>query len=116
MKKKTAFGLILGAAAAVTLPVFLAAPGRAGKAQKAPFLGWNFAHRGLHRADKSVPGEARFVVAAEPQRLRTPAPSHGYLAETWQKCGKNEVGLGVCPHAVPHMVSKFQSACQYYRK
>ena len=55
MKKKTAFGLILGAAAAVTLPVFLAAPGRAGKAQKAPFLGWNFAHRGLHRADKSVP-------------------------------------------------------------
>ena len=55
MKKKTALGLILGAAAAVTLPVFLAAPGRAGKAQKAPFLGWNFAHRGLHRADKSVP-------------------------------------------------------------
>ena len=55
MKKKSAFGLILGAAAAVALPVFLAAPGRAGKAQKAPFLGWNFAHRGLHRADKSVP-------------------------------------------------------------
>ncbi len=54
MKKKTAFGLILGAAA-VALPVFLAAPGRVGKAQKAPFLGWNFAHRGLHRADKSVP-------------------------------------------------------------
>lgn len=55
MKKKSAFGLILGAAAAVALPVFLAAPGRAGKAQKAPFLGWNFAHRGLHRADMSVP-------------------------------------------------------------
>ena len=55
MKKKSAFGLILGAAAAVALPVFLAAPGRAGKAQKAPFLGWNFAHRGLHLADKSVP-------------------------------------------------------------
>ncbi len=55
MKKKTAFGLFLGAAAAVALPVFLSAPGRVGKAQKASFLGWNFAHRGLHRADKSVP-------------------------------------------------------------
>ena len=55
MKKKTAFGLFLGAAAAVALPVFLSAPGRVTKAQKAPFLGWNFAHRGLHRADKSVP-------------------------------------------------------------
>ena len=55
MKKKTAFGLFLGAAAAVALPVLLSAPGRVGKEQKAPFLGWNFAHRGLHRADKSVP-------------------------------------------------------------
>ena len=55
MKKKTAFGLFLGAAAAGLLPVFLSAPGRVSKAQKAPFLGWNYAHRGLHRADKSVP-------------------------------------------------------------
>ena len=55
MKKKTAFGLFLGAAAAVALPVLLSAPGRVSKEQKAPFLGWNFAHRGLHRADRSVP-------------------------------------------------------------
>ena len=55
MKKKTAFGLFLGAAAAGLLPVFLAAPGRVSKTQKAPFLGWNFAHRGLHSRDKSVP-------------------------------------------------------------
>ena len=55
MKKKTTFALCLGAAAVVALPVFLAAPGRVSKTQKAPFLGWNFAHRGLHRADKSVP-------------------------------------------------------------
>ena len=55
MKKKTAFGLFLGAAAAAALPVLLSAPGRVTKAQKAPFLGWNYAHRGLHKADKSVP-------------------------------------------------------------
>ena len=55
MKKKSAFGLFLGAAAAAALPVFLSAPGRVSKGQKAPFLGWNFAHRGLHKADKSVP-------------------------------------------------------------
>lgn len=55
MKKKTAFGLFLGAAAAVALPVLLSAPGRVSKEQKAPFLGWNYAHRGLHRADRSVP-------------------------------------------------------------
>ena len=42
-------------AAAVALPVFVLAPGRATKGQKAPFLGRNFAHRGLHSRDKSVP-------------------------------------------------------------
>ena len=55
MKKKTVFPLVLGAVTAAALPVLLSAPGRVSKAQKAPFLGWNYAHRGLHKADKSVP-------------------------------------------------------------
>lgn len=41
--------LALGAAA------FLVAPGKASREEKAPFLGRNFAHRGLHRMDRSVP-------------------------------------------------------------
>ena len=47
--------LFCAAAAAVALPVFLAAPGHASRRQKAPFLGMNFAHRGLHSRDHSVP-------------------------------------------------------------
>ena len=55
MEKKTV-GLLIGcAAAAASLPVFLLAPGRATKRQKAPFMGRNFAHRGLHSRDMSVP-------------------------------------------------------------
>ena len=48
---------ILGAcgAAAVGVPAFLIAPGAVTKRQKAPFMGRNFAHRGLHSEDKSVP-------------------------------------------------------------
>ena len=48
---------ILGAcgAAAVGVPAFLIAPGTVTKRQKAPFVGRNFAHRGLHSEDKSVP-------------------------------------------------------------
>lgn len=42
-------------AAAAGLPVFLLAPGKATKRQKAPFYGRSFAHRGLHTEDKSVP-------------------------------------------------------------
>ena len=42
-------------AAAVSVPLFLIAPGAATKRQKAPFIGRNFAHRGLHSEDKSVP-------------------------------------------------------------
>ena len=55
MKKKTALTLCLGAAAAVAAPLCLLAPGSASKRQKAPFYGVNFAHRGLHSRDKSVP-------------------------------------------------------------
>lgn len=49
--------LIAGAiaAAAVAVPVLLTAPGRSMKGQKSPFVGRNFAHRGLHSEDKSVP-------------------------------------------------------------
>ena len=46
--------LLLGSAALLT-PVALLAPGRATRRQKAPFWGVNFAHRGLHARDKSVP-------------------------------------------------------------
>lgn len=52
MKKRGALLLCAGAAA---LPVFLLAPGRAGRGRKKPFLGWNYAHRGLHSRDKHVP-------------------------------------------------------------
>ena len=47
----------IGACAAVGtgLPVFLLAPGKATKRQKAPFYGRNFAHRGLHSKDRSIP-------------------------------------------------------------
>ena len=49
-------GLLLGVgAAALGLPLFMLAPGRSGKRQKAPFLGVNYAHRGLHSRDKTVP-------------------------------------------------------------
>lgn len=51
-------GLVLAAlavTAAAAVPVILAAPGRAKKDKKAPFMGRNFAHRGLHSEDKSVP-------------------------------------------------------------
>ena len=66
MNKKSKLALCLGAAA-VILPVFLTAPGRAGKRQKAPFFGRNFAHRGLHSPDKSIPENSleAFRLAAE---------------------------------------------------
>ncbi len=53
--KKTEKILLACSAAAVALPTFLLAPGRATKGQTAPFWGRNFAHRGLHSRDRSVP-------------------------------------------------------------
>ncbi|MBQ3210676.1 MAG: glycerophosphodiester phosphodiesterase [Oscillospiraceae bacterium] len=54
MKKCTV--LALGAAAAaLAIPAVMLAPGRAPRSQKAPFIGLNCAHRGLHSRDKSVP-------------------------------------------------------------
>ena len=34
---------------------FLVAPGKRDKEQRAPFMGRNYAHRGLHKIDKSIP-------------------------------------------------------------
>ena len=47
-----AAGVAVGAA---VLPVVMAAPGKADEEQKAPFMGRNFAHRGLHSQDRKVP-------------------------------------------------------------
>ena len=54
-KKSNINGGLMCAAAAVSLPLVLLAPGRTTKRQRAPFMGMNFAHRGLHSRDKSVP-------------------------------------------------------------
>lgn len=57
MKKSTA--LLLGLAGAAVLAgagaALLLAPGKTGRNQKKPFIGRNYAHRGLHSEDKSVP-------------------------------------------------------------
>lgn len=54
-------------AAAVGFPLFLLFPGGSTKRQRAPFWGVNFAHRGLHSRDKSVPENslAAFELAAQ---------------------------------------------------
>ena len=43
------------AAAAVAIPLWMIAPGKITAEQKKPFMGRNFAHRGLHSEDMSVP-------------------------------------------------------------
>lgn len=55
MKMKTVWKAAAPALAAAGTAAFLIAPGRATRAQKAPFVDRNYAHRGLHRQDKSVP-------------------------------------------------------------
>lgn len=57
LNKYAKAGLISGAALAATAltAAFLVAPGRRDDKQREPFMGRNFAHRGLHRIDKSVP-------------------------------------------------------------
>ena len=58
--------LLIGLGAAVAAPLCLFAPGTATPRQRAPFLGVNYAHRGLHSRDKSVPENslAAFTLAA----------------------------------------------------
>ena len=59
--------ILLGLGFAAAVPLFMLAPGRASRRQKAPFLGRNFAHRGLHTPDKAVPENSleAFRLAAE---------------------------------------------------
>lgn len=66
MKKSAKLAIGLGVAA-VALPAFALAPGHVSRTRKAPFKGRNFAHRGLHTVDKSVPENslAAFARAAE---------------------------------------------------
>ncbi len=57
MKRKRSLlraSLLLGTAAVLT-PLAVLFPGGSTKRQRAPFMGVNFAHRGLHSRDKSVP-------------------------------------------------------------
>ena len=64
---KYALPALSAAAAAAGVTAFLVAPGKASGEKKAPFFGANIAHRGLHRADRSVPENslAAFRDAAE---------------------------------------------------
>ena len=61
-KSKILLGLTVAA-----VPLFMLAPGRASRRQKAPFLDRNFAHRGLHTPNKTVPENSleAFRLAAE---------------------------------------------------
>lgn len=58
--------MLIGLGAAVAAPLYLLAPGSATRRQRAPFLGVNYAHRGLHSRDRSVPENslAAFRLAA----------------------------------------------------
>ncbi len=57
LNKYARAGLIAGGAlaASAAAAAWLVAPGRRDLKQRAPFMGRNFAHRGLHRIDKSTP-------------------------------------------------------------
>ena len=64
---KTKYGkLLIGLGAAIAAPLYLLAPGSATRRQRAPFIGVNYAHRGLHSRDRSVPENslAAFRLAA----------------------------------------------------
>lgn len=67
MKKSLKTAEIALITAGALLPYWLIAPGRASKEQRAQFTGWNYAHRGLHSEDKSIPENslAAFRLAAE---------------------------------------------------
>lgn len=75
MHKLLKTALPLGAAAAVggAALLFALAPGRAKTQQKAPFMGRNIAHRGLHSVDKTVPENSLAAFRA--------AVEHGYGVE-----------------------------------
>ena len=58
---------LFAAGCLLAAPFVLLAPGQAADSKKAPFLGRNFAHRGLHSEDQSVPENSMkaFALAAE---------------------------------------------------
>ncbi len=64
---KTVLPILGTAAAAAAASVYMIAPAMASEEKKAPFMGANIAHRGLHKADKSVPENslAAFRAAVE---------------------------------------------------
>lgn len=66
MNRKQA-GIIAAVGIAAAVPLWLSAPSRPGRKKKAPFERKNFAHRGLHASDGSVPENslAAFRRAAE---------------------------------------------------
>lgn len=70
---KTALPVAGVAAVGAAALLFAVAPGRATKEQKAPFMGRNIAHRGLHTIDKSVPENSLAAFRA--------AVDHGYGVE-----------------------------------
>ena len=67
MDSKDLLKLGCAVACVTALPVFIVAPGRADRRQKEPFINRNFAHRGLHSRDRSVPENSlkAFELAAE---------------------------------------------------
>lgn len=70
---KTALPVAGVAAVGAAVLLFAVAPGRANQEQKAPFMGRNIAHRGLHTIDKSVPENSLAAFRA--------AVEHGYGVE-----------------------------------
>lgn len=70
---KIALGVAAGAAAAAGATAWLIAPGHADKKKKAPFMGVNIAHRGLHTRDKRIPENSMAAFRA--------AVSNGYGVE-----------------------------------
>lgn len=73
MKMKSLLKAAAPALTAAGTVAYLVAPGRATSAQKAPFVDRNYAHRGLHRQDKSVPENSLEAFRA--------AVEHGYGVE-----------------------------------
>lgn len=73
MKMKSLLKAAAPALTAAGMVAYLVAPGRATSAQKAPFVDRNYAHRGLHRQDQSVPENSLEAFRA--------AVEHGYGVE-----------------------------------
>ena len=65
--RKKARRVLAALGAGVVLPLYLSLPGHVSKKQRARFAGFNYAHRGLHAPDRSVPENslAAFRLAAK---------------------------------------------------